>query len=76
MTAEEMFKKLGYINIYRDEAYIKYEDKKSFTSVLITFYPIRQTFKIELLDENGVYIYDISIELLRAINKQVEELGW
>ena len=75
MTAEEMFKKLGYERPYYEKDHtihytkLLYESEegyyKKFNS--ITFW---KRNKIITLD--GYF----NIEELQAINKQVEELGW
>lgn len=67
MNAEEMFKKLGYKKVELDSSgYIEYErfkDDKHFNFDLIT--------KKILVWWGG-----ITVEELKAINKQCEELGW
>ena len=74
MTAREMFKKLGY-RISTDIDMIKYRKKLD-----DTFYWIEVIFdlleKEIVLDDNGYEAYIITCALLKAINKQCEELGW
>lgn len=74
MTAREMFKKLGY-RISTDIDMIKYSKKLD-----DTFYWIEVIFdlleKEIVLDDNGYEAYIITCALLKAINKQCEELGW
>lgn len=74
MTAREMFKKLGYIRS-TDIDMIKYSKKLD-----DTFYWIEVIFdlleKEIVLDDNGYEAYIITCALLKAINKQAEELGW
>lgn len=74
MTAREMFKKLGYRRS-TDIDMIKYSKKLD-----DTFYWIEVIFdlleKEIVLDDNGYEAYIITCALLKAINKQCEELGW
>ena len=74
MTAREMFKKLGYRRS-TDIDMIKYSKKLD-----DTFYWIEVMFdlleKEIVLDDNGYEAYIITCALLKAINKQAEELGW
>lgn len=70
MTAKEMFENLGYIECENADSSTKYpqiEYAKSYEED-ITF----------IIDEHKIYIsnYHITLDLLKAINKQVEELGW
>lgn len=74
MTAQEMFKELGYIrSTYIDV--IKYSKKLD-----DTFYWIEVMFdlleKEIVLNDNGYEAYIITCDLLKVINKQCEELGW
>ena len=64
MSAKEMFEKLGYEQDFHI-AYIKYFNKEE--DRYIWFYQDTETIEIQ---------FDIDIEHLQAINKQVEELGW
>lgn len=64
MTAKEMFEKLGYEEDFHF-TYIKYYNKKE--DRYIWFYQETETIEIQ---------FDITMELLKAINKQIEELGW
>ena len=74
MTAREMFKKIGYRRS-TDIDVIKYSKKLD-----DTFYWIEVMFdlleKEIVLDDNGYEAYIITCSLLKAINKQCEELGW
>lgn len=74
MTAREMFKKLGYRRS-TDIDVIKYSKKLD-----DTFYWIEVMFdlleKEIVLNDNGYEAYIITRALLKAINKQCEELGW
>lgn len=74
MTAREMFKKIGYRRS-TDIDVIKYSKKLD-----DTVYWIKVMFdlleKEIVLDNNGYEAYIITCDLLKAINKQMEELGW
>lgn len=87
MCAQEMFKELGYecnIEHYtmldsngpRDSVMIIYENKGSIT-YRITFDEVNED--IEILPEVYGRPHDwvlLNLNLLKAINKQCEELGW
>lgn len=77
MTADEMFKELGYKKVYENDVEISYQHKIRL---------LGDDFDFELLfckipkiffhkDKRRVSI-GIEVELLKAINKKVEELGW
>ena len=74
MKAREMFEKLGYRRS-TDIDVIKYSKKLD-----DTFYWIEVMFdlleKEIVLDDNGYEAYIITCALLKAINKQCQELGW
>ena len=79
MTAKEMFEELGYELKYQNEWDIKYV--KEIKPHQYWKSPITIDFRIH--GDNEVYKYDkemkagiISFKELKAINKQVEELGW
>lgn len=89
MSAKEMFEKLGYKLVNENEDYITYENinkkreniyihsikKEQNNSALpkfITFWFALKDIDFEY-GRLGSYVY---FELLQAINKQVEELGW
>lgn len=74
MTAKEMFEDLGYEDITNEYSYDKdckavYVNKTYIPYVHIIFEELGTTKVID----NEI---DITIPLLKAINKQVEELGW
>lgn len=77
MSAKEMFEKLGwYLDIETNDEQIVYS-KNRFNNDTFGFIGAKTiTFDKEMesiyLDE----VDDISMLLLKAINKQVEELGW
>ena len=84
MTADEMFKELGYKRKYGSENLMIYEKtlETKFKSK-----PFRKVIGFDLV-EKEIYVFEgyISIEYnlfgnidmqeLQAINKKVEELGW
>lgn len=74
MNAREMFEKIGYRRS-TDIDVIKYSKKLD-----DTFYLIEVMFdlleKEIVLNDNGYEAYIITCALLKAINKQAEELGW
>lgn len=74
MTAQEMFENLGYRRS-TDIDVIKYSKKSD-----DTFYWIEVMFdlleKEIVLNDNGYEAYIINCDLLKAINKKAEELGW
>lgn len=74
MNAKEMFKKLGYRRS-TDIDVIKYSKKLDGT-----FYWIEVMFdlleKEIVLNDNGYEAHIITCALLKAINKQCQELGW
>ena len=65
MTAKEMFEKLGYKQQRFNSEEIEYYN---FEADLYVWF-CRRTKTIEVS-------FDITIELLKAINKQIEELHW
>ena len=67
MTAKEMFEKLGYKIVENNNSRITYTIKS--TDNEITFW---LEYKSYVLEHNEL----LTNELLKAINKQVEELGW
>ncbi len=77
MKAEELFELLGwYLDIETNDEQIVYS-KNKFDKELFGFIGAKTiTFdkKMESLYLDG--LDDISMLLLQAINKQVEELGW
>ena len=74
MNAREMFEELGYRRS-TDIDVIKYSKKLD-----DTFYWIEVMFNLLekeiVLDDNGYEAYIITCALLKAINKQCQELGW
>ena len=82
MTAKEMFEKLGYSKTTFSNGTIQYEKVKKDITSRVRFYledKVYSAYYTEL-SENGVEIRQmtrlINIKLHKAINKQIEELGW
>lgn len=77
MTAKEMFEDLGfYLDIETNDEIVVYS-KNKFNNTTFGFIGARTiTFDKEMeiiyFDDVG----EVSLLLLQAINKQVEELGW
>lgn len=65
MTAKELFEELGYEVDYKNDYSLRYHNEEN--DYYIYFYNYSK--KIEVL-------HDITLQELKAINKQVEELGW
>lgn len=85
MSAKEMFERLGY-NCKKSSNYtiigyykIYKEQDGSKTKIEIKFY-VNNTFDIVTVNYSEEYefqmISSIGIDILQAINKQIEELGW
>ena len=72
MSAKEMFEKLGYVKIIDSNEYeLTYKHKTHFNEITFCL----EGRKITCDNENGKAILINEYEL-KAINKQVEELGW
>lgn len=73
MTASEMFEELGYIRTVESEKIIyTYDLKGIFHCIEITFDLTEK--EIEIYDSYEVYT--MNKDLLQAVDKQAEELGW
>lgn len=73
MTAKEMFEKLGYVKTYHDEYEIVYSLYIGNEKVAeIEFDLSVQTFYCSY----DKIIMEVSMNVLKAINQQVKELGW
>lgn len=78
MKSEELFKKLGwhYFSYLKNEKEIKVSGMKMMQDTK-AYYPIHIRFNLESKDINiDISDFKMSLELLNAINNQVEELGW
>lgn len=69
MSAKEMFKELGYELINENEVVMQYYNKEYDYEICID-----KEFKT--IEPPCVSYFFITIDLLQAINKQVEELEW
>ena len=75
--AKEMFEELGYKNIRDNCNYIEYEKAIDFAHLVYTFYVGAHCFeKSVFVDKNFKEIAPIYPNEVKAINKQLEELGW
>lgn len=73
MTADEMFKELGYEKIREDEKTIKYHYDEDGSDLEIEFFSNKTIEKYYLPDfEPAVF----TAKEIQAINKKVEELQW
>ena len=78
MKAKEMFEKLGYELVFENKEVLRYRKKHldvEFWKVyeLVTGEKIKKFIKVSTVYDKP---YLISLDLLQAINKQIEELGW
>ena len=72
MTAKKMFESLGYKLIRSDNCFISYEKNKIDALIRIVFVMKDKKF----YSEYNVVAHDITMDELKAVNKQIEELGW
>lgn len=72
-TAREMFEELGYELTEDDEIDIEYKKESKFTNYYIVFWKNSKKFYKGNNDDMTV---DITLDELKAINKQISELGW
>ncbi len=78
MSAKEMFEKLGYELVFENKEVLRYRKKHldvEFWKVyeLVTGEKRKKFIKVSTVYDKP---YLISLDLLQAINKQIEELGW
>lgn len=75
LTADEMFKKLGYIKSRAQKQAGMVEDEYYYPKeqTLLTFWKDKEVSKYSEETEESDYI---NMQELQAINKKVEELGW
>lgn len=81
MTADELFKELGYIKRENKKTgYVEYnqENKKTGETCTISFEPQAKTIMCSLYIKGFIMSRSLAfnIDELKAINKKVEELGW
>lgn len=75
MTAQEMFKKLGYKLEINNEMWIKYAAKIEGIKLSIRFK--KTTKEVEFYyNDKHVSADNLSLKLLLAIIQQCKELGW
>lgn len=81
-TADEMFEELGYIKIKVDSCWCEYIKE---SKVKLSFEKNIKKLFIESIEDIPEYDYEhkalqkiiiVDIDLIQAINKKVEELGW
>lgn len=77
MKAKEMFEELGYKQICNNCNYVKYERIVELCHIQYTFYVPNSCFeKCAFVDKKYKELAPIFSNELKAINKQVDELGW
>lgn len=64
-SAKELFKELGYDLVETTSYMVYYHNEEN--DIYIWFYNNRKTIEI---------VNEFTLDILKAINKQVEELGW
>lgn len=73
MSAKEMFKQLDFNNTLKNQCLLLYEryseNSSGFYSEVINSHLNDKTLSI-------INVEEVTMPLLRAINKQIEELGW
>lgn len=77
MSAKEMFEELGYVYSKDEEGiyYLKYFIETNCYMKIEFIFELKDIFIY--LENNASNVYtSICLQELRAINKQVEELGW
>ena len=76
-TAKEMFEEMGYELFEDDNENLNYRYESGRVVVYIMFNKIRKDFSnLAYLDGSIAGSTSMKIGTLKAINKQVEELGW
>jgi hypothetical protein len=77
MTAKKMFEKLGYKYEKRENEILYYTcTKEKMYEYILFFLDIKEFIKDNEDGVIGQYSLEINMKELKAINKQVEELGW
>lgn len=76
MNAREKFKELGFEQIRNDGCFIKYKKADKGIDKIITFSIMFRYFDSKYGDYQFTAPYEFDIDTLKAVNKQVEELGW
>ena len=76
LTAREMFEKLGYELTGQDECFITYS-KRALVDYDIVFCILEKCVEVVPSIKELPHTFSrIEMSLLKAINKQIEELGW
>ena len=77
MTAKEMFEELDYLQSSEDfEEELVYNQNLSHTDSYYRYISFDKVNKTIEFDDNATEPFYLSYEELKAINKQIEELGW
>lgn len=79
MSAKEMFEELGYHLVYKDNIYVDYslvKDPISDFETILQFDNFERTYRIWCYGEKRDEIIKFNLKLNKAIQKQIEELGW
>ena len=80
MSAKEMFEKLGYEIDEDNDKEILYKMKWEISSTYYVSFDLRNKWFEVFVTSDSPFepskSFPIYMDLLRAINKQVEELGW
>ena len=72
MSAKEMFEKLGYGDYFNNGLRITYSNFDKECKMIEFDLKKKQL----MLADDSQEVFELSLEELQAINKQVEELGW
>ena len=72
MSAKEMFEKLGYGDYFNNGLRITYSNFDKECKMIEFDLKKKQLIFVDDSEE----VFELSLEELQAINKQVEELGW
>lgn len=72
MEAKEMFEKLGYGDYFNNGLRITYSNFDKECKMVEFDLKKKQL----ILADDSEEVFELSLEELQAINKQVEELGW
>lgn len=78
ISAKTMFERLGYVIDIDCLGILRYtkHDTNYNIDYYIKFFNDLKEISCNKVEENELLILDIDLNLLQAINKQVEELGW
>ena len=79
MSAKEMFEKLDFKFEEQTDTYIAYGNRGSFEDCFVCFelnWKYIKCFYNKKYENSDSFPLEVTNELLQAINKQIEELGW